>query len=602
MELKSPKPGALLAKINSPADLKKLPPEKLTQVCHELREFIIDMVSIYGGHFGAGLGVVELTTALHYVFNTPEDIIIWDVGHQAYSHKILTGRRDVFHTNRKLNGISGFPKRSESKYDAFGVGHSSTSISAALGMAAARQLDGSDRKIVVVIGDGAMTAGLAYEALNNIVATTDDILIILNDNNISIDQNVGALKNHLSELVEKSQKRPSNQIKSEFFEIFGLDYHGPVDGNDVYGLIDKLGELKSRKGTDLLHITTVKGKGFAPAEKNQTEWHSSGGAFDKITGASLKAKQPNGLPRYQDVFGDTLVELAQNDENIVAITPAMPSGSGLLDFMRKFPERFYDVGIAEQHAVTFSAGLAAKGKTPFCAIYSTFLQRAYDQLIHDVCIQNLPVVFCIDRAGLVGADGPTHHGVYDIAYLQSIPNLIISSPLNAQDLQNMMFTASKNKSGAWAIRYPRGKAVEVSDKTDFELVEIGKGVCLNEGDEIAILSLGPIGQNAIKAVEEMAQEGIEVAHYDMRFAKPLDYALLDLIAERYEYIITLEDGAVYGGFGSAVAAYLMGKSKKLVIKQLGVKDEVVEQGTQQELYRLMGMDTQGIIKTIRECT
>lgn len=600
MEFKGPKPGALLAGINTPADLKKIPREQLSRLCDQLREYIIEMVAINGGHFGAGLGVVELTTALHFVYNTPEDIIIWDVGHQAYGHKILTGRRDIFHTNRKLDGISGFPKRSESVYDAFGVGHSSTSISAGLGMAAAKKLDNSDKKIVVVIGDGAMTAGLAYEALNNLAATTDDILIILNDNNISIDQNVGALKTHLSNLVEKTQNKASNSVKSNFFEVFGLNYQGPINGNDVNGLIDKLEELKAKKGINLLHITTVKGKGFLPAEKNQTKWHASSRPFDKITGLSLKEKTINEKPRYQDVFGKALVDLARKDEDIVAITPAMPSGSGLLDFLKEFPDRFYDVGIAEQHAVTFSAGLATQGKKPFCAIYSTFLQRAYDQLIHDVCIQNLPVIFCIDRAGLVGEDGPTHHGIYDVAFMRAIPNLTIASPINEQDLRDMLYTASLSKEGAWAIRYPRGSATGMNVHPNFRAMQVGKGKCLNNGDKIAILSLGPIGNFAIKAVQAMAKEGVNIGHYDMRFAKPLDYEMLDEISKKCKHIITIEDGTKYGGFGSAVAEYMASKKNKPSIEILGVSDMVVEHGTQQELYAIMGMDTSAIINAIRK--
>ncbi|MGB0347021.1 MAG: 1-deoxy-D-xylulose-5-phosphate synthase, partial [Balneolaceae bacterium] len=482
-----PKAGPLLSKIDSPDDLKKLSPDQLQQVCDELREFIVDIVSVYGGHFGASLGVVELTTALHYVYNSPEDRIIFDVGHQAYGHKILTGRRDNFHTNRKYGGISGFPKRSENIHDAFGVGHSSTSISAALGMAVANDLDKKDAKVVAVIGDGAMTGGQAFEALNNAGAMKSDVLVVLNDNNMSIDPNVGALKEYLADVTSsrtfnklrdevydllghfnragKKMQRVASRFESamlaaltpgSLFRSFGFKYYGPVDGHDINGLRKTLEDLKEVKGPKLLHIVTVKGKGFAPAEKEQTKWHAQSSPFDKITGASLKPKSTKkSAPKYQDVFGDALVELAEENENIVSMTPAMPSGSSLWPMMNTYPDRSFDVGIAEQHAVTFAAGLAAQGKKAFCAIYSTFLQRGFDQFVHDVAIQKLPVVFCIDRAGVVGADGPTHHGAYDVAYMRSIPNVIISSPLNEQDLRDMMFTASEYDEAAWAIRYPR---------------------------------------------------------------------------------------------------------------------------------------------------
>ncbi|NET38588.1 MAG: 1-deoxy-D-xylulose-5-phosphate synthase, partial [Cyanothece sp. SIO1E1] len=517
-----PKAGPLLSNIDSPDDLKKLTPDQLQEVCDELRQFIIDIVSVYGGHFGASLGVVELTTALHYVYNSPEDRIIWDVGHQAYGHKILTGRRDNFHTNRKYGGLSGFPKRSENIHDAFGVGHSSTSISAALGMAVANDLDGKDSKVVAVIGDGAMTGGQAFEALNNAGAMKSDVLVVLNDNNMSIDPNVGALKEYLADVTSS---RTFNKLRDEVYDMLGhfksagtkmrkvasrlesamtaaltpgslfrslgFKYYGPMDGHDVNGLRKTLEDLKDVKGPKLLHIVTVKGKGFAPAEKEQTKWHAQSSPFDKITGDSLKPKsKKKSAPKYQDVFGDALVELAAENENIVSMTPAMPSGSSLWPMMNTFPDRAFDVGIAEQHAVTFAAGLAVQGKKAFCAIYSTFLQRGFDQFVHDVAIQKLPVVFCIDRAGVVGADGPTHHGAYDISYMRSIPNVIISSPLNEQDLRDMMYTASEYDEASWAIRYPRGASTGMEVREHFEKMEIGKGICIQEGEEVAVLSFG----------------------------------------------------------------------------------------------------------------
>ncbi len=633
MEFKNPTPGALLAEINSPDDLKKLKPEQLQDVCDELRQYIIDIVSVHGGHFGASLGVVELTTALHYVYDTPKDLLVWDVGHQAYGHKILTGRRDQFHTNRKYNGLSGFPKRSESEYDTFGVGHSSTSISAALGMAVSRDLDQSDKKVVAVIGDGAMTAGLAFEAMNNAGAMNSDILVILNDNNMSIDPNVGALKEYLADITtsktfnkmrdevydmlghfksagDKMRKMASRLEKAmtaaltpgSLFRALGFKYYGPTDGHDVDGLRKILEDLRDVKGPKLLHVVTVKGKGFAPAEREQTKWHASSSPFDKITGKELTKAKPvptNTAPKYQEVFGEALVELAATNEHIVSMTPAMPSGSSLWPMMNAFPDRAFDVGIAEQHAVTFAAGLAAEGKKPFCAIYSSFLQRGYDQLIHDVAIQNLPVVFCIDRAGLVGADGPTHHGAYDISFMRAVPNLVISSPLNERDLRNMMFTASKYDEAAWAIRYPRGRATGMGLEPGFHEIEIGKGVCLREGKDIAILSFGPIGKYATEATETLGEEGLEIGHYDMRFAKPLDTDLLDDICQQYSHIITLEDGTKLGGFGSAVAEYIAEKPSRPALKIMGIPDRIVEHGTQQELHAEIGIDAQGIIDNIR---
>lgn len=632
MDQKQPTPGKLLAQISSPSDLKKLESKQLQEVCDELRQYIIDMVSVHGGHFGASLGVVELTTALHYVYDTPKDLLVWDVGHQAYGHKILTGRREQFHTNRQYGGLSGFPKRSESEYDTFGVGHSSTSISAALGMAVARDLDQSDKKVVAVIGDGAMTAGLAFEAMNNAGAMNSDILVILNDNNMSIDPNVGALKEYLADITtsktfnkmrdevydmlghfksagEKMRKVASRLEKAmtaaltpgSLFRSLGFKYYGPVDGHDVDGLRRMLEDLKDVKGPKLLHAVTVKGKGFSPAEREQTKWHASSSPFDKITGKSLSAPaKPNPIPKYQDVFGDALVELAEKDERIVSMTPAMPSGSSLWPMMNTFPERAFDVGIAEQHAVTFAAGLATEGKKAFCAIYSSFLQRGYDQLVHDVAIQNLPVVFCIDRAGLVGADGPTHHGAYDTAYMRAIPNMIISSPLNEQDLRDMMYTASKYDDAAWAIRYPRGRATGMKVREGFEAMEIGKGVKLRDGEDIAILSFGPIGKYAIEAADTLSKEGIEIGHFDMRYAKPLDTDLVDQVCQEYNHIITLEDGAKMGGFGSAVAEYIAEKEERPTLKIMGIPDRIVEHGTQRELHDEIGIGVAGIIETVKQ--
>ncbi|MFP8489920.1 1-deoxy-D-xylulose-5-phosphate synthase [Gracilimonas sp. Q87] len=631
MESMKPKPGTLLASIDSPSDLKKLNHEQLQDVCDELRQYIIDQVSVIGGHFGASLGVVELTTALHYVYDTPNDLLVWDVGHQAYGHKILTGRRDQFHTNRQYGGLSGFPNRSESKYDTFGVGHSSTSISAALGMAVARDLNKSDKKVVAVIGDGAMTAGLAFEAMNNAGAMNSDILVILNDNNMSIDPNVGALKEYLADITtsktfnkmrdeiydmlghfksagEKMRKvasRLENAVTAALtpgalFRALGFKYYGPTDGHDVEGLRNILEDLKEVKGPKLLHIVTVKGKGFAPAEREQTKWHASSSPFDKITGKSLAkpvTQKIKPAPKYQDVFGEALVELAAQDEQIVSMTPAMPSGSSLLPMMNTFPDRAFDVGIAEQHAVTFAAGLAAEGKKPFCAIYSSFLQRGYDQLVHDVAIQKLPVVFCIDRAGLVGADGATHHGLYDVAFMRTIPNMVISSPLNEQDLRDMMYTASKYEVGSWAIRYPRGRATGTAIE-GFKDLQIGKGAVLQEGEDVAVLSFGPIGKYVTEASDKLESDGIHIGHYDMRFAKPLDTDLIDKICKSYDHIITLEDGAKMGGFGSAVAEYISEKENRPTLKIMGVPDRIVEHGTQEELHDEVGIGVAGIVETV----
>lgn len=627
---KTPKAGPLLQHINSPADLKKLSPNQLRELSDELRQFIIDIVSVHGGHFGASLGVVELTVALHYVYNSPLDKIIWDVGHQAYGHKILTGRRDNFHTNRKYGGISGFPKRSESEHDAFGVGHSSTSISAALGMAVANEIDGNGHKAVAVIGDGAMTGGQAFEALNNAGFMNKDVLVILNDNNMSIDPNVGALKEYLADVTSS---KTFNRVRDEIYDLLGhfksagttmrkvasrleaaitaaltpgslfrslgFKYYGPVDGHDVDGLRKTLEDLKAIKGPKLLHIITVKGKGFAPAEREQTKWHAQSSPFDKITGKSLA--QPSTSPKalkYQDVFGHTLVELAEKDDRIVSMTPAMPSGSSLLPMMEAFPERAFDVGIAEQHAVTFAAGLAAQGKKAFCAIYSTFLQRGFDQLVHDVAIQKLPVVFCIDRAGVVGADGPTHHGVYDVSYLRSIPHVVISSPLNEQELRDMMFTASTYDRAAWAIRYPRGASTGMNIRDHFESIPVGKGQMIREGEHVAVLSFGPIGKYVIEVSEELNTEGLNVGHYDMRFAKPLDTDLLDQIIEKYEQVITLEDASVIGGFGSAVAEYFASQDKAPKLHMMGLPDRIIEHGTQRELHDEVGIGPKALKEKI----
>jgi len=633
MQSYKPIPGPLLGNINSPDDLKKLKPEQLQDLCDELREFIIDMVSVHGGHFGASLGVIELTVAIHYTYNTPNDKLIWDVGHQAYGHKILTGRRETFHTNRKYKGLSGFPKRTESEYDAFGVGHSSTSISAGLGMAIARDLDKSDKKIVSVIGDGAMTGGMAFEAMNNAGALNSDLLVVLNDNNMSIDPNVGALKEYLAEITttktfnkmrdeiydllghlkgagEKMRKVASKLERAAtaaitpgaLFQALGFKYYGPVDGHNVDALRRHLEDLRTVSGPKLLHIVTVKGKGFAPAEREQTKWHAQSSPFDKITGKSLEKSsgKPDEPPKYQDVFGQALVELAAKNENIVSMTPAMPSGSSLWPMMNTFPDRAFDVGIAEQHAVTFAAGLAAEGKKPFAALYSTFLQRAYDQVIHDVAIQNLPVVFCIDRAGLVGADGPTHHGLYDVSYLRAIPNMIVSSPMDEQELRDMMFTSSEYNDGAWAIRYPRGRSTGMAVREEFETTEIGKGRIIKEGNDLAILSFGPIGNYVVEAEKQLEKNGTEIGHFDMRYAKPLDTSMIDHVLEKYSRIITIEDGTKLGGFGSAVAEYVAEKGCGVSVKIMGVPDTIIEHGTQRELHDEVGIGPDGIVDQVKK--
>lgn len=626
-------PGPLLQTINSPDDLKKISKDQLHQVCSELRQYIIDVVSVHGGHFAASLGVVELSVALHYVYQTPYDQLVWDVGHQAYGHKILTGRRDSFITNRKYKGLSGFPKRSESEYDTFGVGHSSTSISAALGMAMAAKYKGeTDRKCVAVIGDGSMTAGMAFEAMNHAGVADTDILIILNDNCMSIDPNVGALKEYLTDIStshtynklrddvwnllgklpigKKFTRDMASKLEasikgmvtksSNLFESLNIRYFGPIDGHNITKLVDTLKDLRDIPGPKLLHIITTKGKGYALAEKDQTKWHAPG-LFDKITGEIFKKKfdlpQP---PKYQDVFGHTIIELAEQNEKIIGITPAMPSGSSLKFMMEKMPHRAFDVGICEQHAVTLSAGMATQGMKVFCNIYSSFMQRAYDQVVHDVAIQKLPVIFCLDRAGLVGEDGPTHHGAYDIAYFRCIPNMIISAPMNEQELRNLMYTAQLDSTNSsFVIRYPRGEGVMPDWKKPFEAITIGKGRKLRDGKNIAILSLGHPGNFAAAAIRELKNEGITPAHYDMRFAKPLDEELLHEALSRYEKIITVEDGTVVGGFGSAVAEFMVTHGYKNDLRILGIPDRVVEHGTLKELHRECGYDAQAIADAVR---
>ncbi|MBN3521256.1 1-deoxy-D-xylulose-5-phosphate synthase [Algoriphagus lutimaris] len=624
-------PGELLAQINSPADLKKFQKEKLVQICDELRQFIVDNVSVYGGHFGASLGVVELTVALHYVLNTPEDQLVWDVGHQAYGHKILTGRRDQFHTNRVYGGISGFPKRKESEYDTFGVGHSSTSISAALGMAVGSKYKGVHKQHVAVIGDGSMTGGMAFEAMNHAGVSDSNVLIILNDNCMSIDPNVGALKDYLTdittshtynkvkdevwkllgkfskfgssaqEVISKVEGAIKSAVlhQSNLFESLNLRYFGPVDGHDVNHLAEILKDLKDIPGPKILHCVTVKGKGYAPAENgNKTTWHAPG-TFDKVTGEIFK-KTPSipQAPKYQDVFGNTLVELAEMDDRIMGVTPAMPSGSSMNIMMKAMPDRAFDVGIAEQHAVTFSAGLATQGLVPFCNIYSTFMQRAYDQVVHDVCLQNLPVVLCLDRAGFAGADGPTHHGAYDIAYFRCIPNLVVSAPMNEEELRNMMYSGSLHN-GPYSIRYPRGKGVMPEWKTPFRQIPAGQGRIIKEGEEVAILTLGHIGNYAVEACETLQKEGLNPAHYDMRFAKPLDGELLHEVFGKFKKVITVEDGCLMGGFGSAVLEWMMDHGYQAQIKRLGIPDEVIEHGEQIELQKECGFDPDGIADAVR---
>jgi 1-deoxy-D-xylulose-5-phosphate synthase len=624
-------PGPLLAQINSPADLKNFSKDSLVQISQELRQFIIDNVSVYGGHFGASLGVVELTVALHYVLNTPKDQLVWDVGHQAYGHKILTGRRDVFHTNRVYGGLSGFPKRTESEYDTFGVGHSSTSISAALGMAMASKYTGAPLQHVAVIGDGSLTGGMAFEALNHAGVSGTNLLIILNDNCMSIDPNVGALKDYLTdittshtynkvkdevwnvlgklskfgssaqEIISKVEGAIKSAVlkQSNLFESLNLRYFGPVDGHDVDHLVEILKDLKDIPGPKILHCITVKGKGYGPAESgNKTTWHAPG-TFDKLTGEIYK-KTPTTpqAPKYQDVFGHTMIELAEKDPRIMGVTPAMPSGSSMNLMMAAMPDRAFDVGIAEQHAVTFSAGMATQGLVPFCNIYSSFMQRAYDQVVHDVCLQKLPVVFCLDRAGFAGADGPTHHGAYDIAYFRCVPNLVVSAPMNEEELRNLMYTGSLY-GGPFSIRYPRGNGVMPNWKTPFQQIPVGQGRCIKTGEEVAILTLGHIGNYAVEACESLEKEGLSPAHYDMRFVKPLDEKLLHEIFTNFKKVITVEDGCLMGGFGSAVLEWMVDQGYQAQVKRLGIPDGIIEHGEQLELHRDCGFDPEGIANAVK---
>lgn len=617
--------------INNPSDLKKLKESDLITVCGELRQFIIDEVSCNPGHFGASLGVVELTVALHYIFDTPNDQIVWDVGHQAYGHKILTGRRDTFHTNRKYKGISGFPNPQESEYDSFGVGHSSTSISAALGIALASKFRNEERKVIAVIGDGSMTGGLAFEGLENISATRPDLLIILNDNNMAIDPNSGALSDYLLDI---STSKTYNKVKddvwrilgkvsrfgpnaqaiiqkidtalkaivlrnSNLFESFGIRYFGPVDGHDINLLTRVLRDLKDIPGPKVLHCKTIKGKGFKQAEINQTIWHAPG-LFDKTTGELIIESTGKSIfSKYQEVFGQTIVELARLNPKIVGITPAMASGCSLNIMMEEMPERTFDVGIAEQHAVAFSAGLAAKGMIPFCNIYSSFMQRAYDQVIHDVAIQKLNVVMCLDRAGLVGDDGATHHGAFDMAYMRCIPNLTISAPMNEEELRNLMYTAQHDDMGPFVIRYPRGSGVMVDWKKPFTTLTVGKGRIVKEGRDIAVLSIGHVGNFVVNANKKLELENIDIAHYDMRFLKPIDEEILHLVFRKFKTVVTVEDGAISGGFGSAVLEFMSDNGYQATVVRLGIPDKFIEHGTQTQLRIDCGFDTENIINTIK---
>ena len=623
--------GRLLKKINSPEDLRKLKKSELTNLSQEIRQYIIDIVSEKGGHFGASLGVVELTIALHYVFNTPEDQLVWDVGHQAYGHKILTGRKDLFHTNRIYKGLSGFPKRSESVFDTFGVGHSSTSISAALGMNIASKDNGEyDKQHIAVIGDGAMSAGMAFEGLNNAGAENTNLLVILNDNCMSIDPAVGALKQYLlnistSDAYNKAKnkiwrvlgkiskfgpnaqsiaKRIERGIKStllresNYFESLNFRYFGPIDGHDVNNLVGVLNDLKSLPGPKILHCLTVKGKGYTPAEDgDSTKWHAPG-LFDKETGKIIIKKRAASPSKYQDVFGETIIELAKENDKIVGVTPAMLTGSSLNKMMKEMPEKTFDVGIAEQHAVTFSAGMSTQGKIPFCNIYSSFMQRAYDQVIHDVALQNLNVVFCLDRGGLVGADGATHHGVFDIAYFRCIPNMIVSAPINEEELRNLMFTAQLPNQGPFSIRYPRGNGVLDTWKKPFKEIPVGKGVKIKDGENIAILSIGHPGNFVVEAQENFKKEGLSIAHYNMIYVKPLDEKLLHEVFRKFGTIITIEDGSVMGGFGSAVLEFMAEKNYSAKVKLLGVPDKFINHGTQEELYNECYYNKDAIINSV----
>jgi 1-deoxy-D-xylulose-5-phosphate synthase len=629
--------GPLLEQIITPSDLReKFTEDQLPQVADELRQYIVDVISEIGNsHFGASLGVVELSVALHYVFNTPDDQLVWDVGHQAYGHKILTGRREQFHTNRLKGGISGFPKRSESEYDTFGVGHSSTSISAALGMAVASRYKGeTERQHVAVIGDGAMTAGLAFEGMNHAGFEKDaNLLVILNDNCMSIDPNVGALKEYLTDittshtynrvkdevwkLLGKVSKfgpdaqtiasKVSHALKgtllkqSNLFESLNFRYFGPVDGHDVVGLAKVLADLKDIPGPKILHCITRKGAGYKYSEEgNPTKWHAPG-VFNKETGEIVKImpKSPQ-PPKYQDVFGHTIVELAEKNDKIMGVTPAMPSGCSLNIMMAAMPERSFDVGIAEQHAVTFSAGLATQGLVPFCNIYSSFMQRAFDQVLHDVALQNLNVVFCLDRGGLVGADGATHHGAYDLAYMRCIPNMVVSAPMNEEELRNLMYTAQLKDQGPFSIRYPRGNGVMTEWKTPLKEIKIGEGRKVTNGEDVAILTIGHPGNFAQEAIKQLAETGISVAHYDMRFVKPIDEIMLHEVFTKFKHVITVEDGCLMGGFGSAVIEFMADQKYQAEIVRLGIPDEYVHHGTQEELWADCRFDASAIISTVKK--
>lgn len=620
----------LLSTIYNPDDLRKLSPEQLPQICTELRQFLIDELSCNPGHFASSLGTVELTVALHYVFKTPYDRIVWDVGHQAYSHKILTERRDKFFTNRKFKGLSGFPSPFESKYDTFTAGHASNSISAALGMSVAANLKGeNDRKVIAVIGDAAISGGLAFEGLNNASINPNNLLIILNDNDMAIDHNVGALNQYLVnittspsynklrydiyrtlvklKLISAEHRgailRFNNSIKAliskhqNIFEGLNIRYFGPIDGHDVNYIIRILNDIKEMSGPKLLHLKTIKGKGYAPAEKAATVWHAPG-KFNKITGERLIVKDNNLPPLFQEVFGRTLVELAKENKKIVGITPAMPTGCSMTYMMSEFPDRTFDVGIAEEHAVTFSGGLAKEGLIPFCNIYSTFMQRAFDEIIHDVAIQNLHVIFCLDRAGLVGEDGVTHHGAFDLSYLRCIPNMTIASPMNEHYLRHLMYTAQAKETGAFAIRYPRGRGSLVNWHCTPVILEIGKGRKLSDGEDIALISIGPIGVSAQKAIARAKQQGVSVAHYDMIFLKPIDEELLHEIGKKYSRIVTVEDGSIKGGLGMAVIEFMADNGYVPRIKRIGIPDQFIEHGSIPELYKLCGMDEDNIVSLL----
>jgi len=591
-------PGPLLARINSPHDLRKLKPADLLQLAGELRAFILDVVSANPGHLGASLGVVELTIALHYLFNTPDDKLIWDVGHQAYGHKILTGRRDNFHSLRKLDGVCGFPVRDESEYDIFGTGHASTALSAALGMATAARMQGDDkRQHIAVVGDGAITGGMFFEALNHAGDSQANILIVLNDNGISIDKSAGALKDYLKRQAPHSD---GETLRNPLFDSFHMPYTGTVDGNNLTELLGALDKLKDMKGPRLLHIRTIKGKGFEQAERDQIRYHAPG-TFDRITGKIPRAVPAAGeAPLYQEVFGETLLELAAMNDKIVAITPAMPTGSGLIGMMEQYPERTFDVGIAEQHAVTFAAGLSTQGQIPYCTIYSSFLQRAYDQVIHDVALQKLPVVFCVDRAGLVGEDGATHHGAFDLAYLRCIPNFTIAAPMNAVEFRQMLYSAQFNSLGPFAIRYPRGRAINPDWKIPFERIETGRGRLLRKGNSLAIISIGQPGNDVSAVLDKLENEGLCPSHYDLRFLKPLDEQLLHHAFKNHNTILTIEDGVVAGGMGSALMEFAQLHAYYKPIQRLGVPDQFIPHGKPDELKAICGFDQSGIEKAIRQ--